>query len=302
VLRGGSWNDDAGGCRSANRGNIAATNRDINIGFRCSLTIAGPLDAQAKPSEVGGGNAYSNAKPWERQGTKAGEEIVGPDGGKMVWVPAGEFTMGSAKGEGRDDEHPAHQVRIAKGFWLGKCDVTNAQFRKFCASAKHPFPTASAEGGNHPVVSVTWAEARLYCRKQGMALPTEAQWEYAARGPEGREYPWGNEWDSKKCCNDENQDWTGHAFRVGSFPEGASWCGALDMAGNVWQWCEDWYSDKYYANSSDTDPPGPDTGLCRVLRGGSWSKDADGCRSAHRGNNDPSTRDGNYGFRCLVVP
>ncbi len=245
----------------------------------------------------------------DKPGTKAGDTATGPDGGVYVWVPAGEFDMGSIDGD--KDEQPPHHVRITKGFWLGKCTVTNAQYQRYCQETGKEFPKDSDQGDNHPVVLVSWDDAAAYCKHYGLALPTEAQWEYAARGHESRRYPWGNDWDPKKCCNRDNQGPGGKTFPVGSFPEGASWCGALDMAGNVWQWCKDYYGSKYYASSPVDDPPGPDTGesfpgrgLYWILRGGSWDSGASICRCSVRGYSGPS--DISYGdirgFRCSRTP
>jgi formylglycine-generating enzyme required for sulfatase activity len=268
---------------------------------------------------VVGPSIAQDAKPWQKPGTKVGDEIIGPDGGKLVWVPAGEFIMGSTQADvdsvvnklnvsarWLSDEKPAHRVRITRGFWLGKCTVTNAQYRQYCQDTRVTFPKKSDQGDNHPVEYVSWNDAVAYCKQYGLNLPTEAQWEYAARGSENRIYPWSNEWDPKKCCNKQNKGLGGQTFPVGSFPEGASWCGALDMAGNVFQWCTDWYSGGYYAKSPDTDPPGPDKGdhipglgPCRALRGGSWRDGASYCRCAYRDCYDPAYR---YGFRYSFTP
>jgi formylglycine-generating enzyme required for sulfatase activity len=238
-----------------------------------------------------------DAKPWEQAGTQAGQEMTGPDGEKMVWVPAGEFDMGQ---EGVAT--PVHHVRISRGFWLGKCPVTNAQYQQYCEDTGVDFPQDSDEGDNHPVLFVNGIEAQAYCTTYGLSLPTEAQWEYAARGAEGRVYPWGNQWDEEKCCNSACRPPRGMTFPVGSFPDGAAWCGALDMAGNVWQWCQDWYDAKYYANSPDTDPPGPGNGKYRVLRGGCWCSSSDHCRSAVRDDSSLTGRSSYFGFRCCKTP
>jgi iron(II)-dependent oxidoreductase len=193
-----------------------------------------------------------------------------------------------------------HRVQITKGFWLGKCTVTNAQYNQYCQAVGADIPQGTYQGDNYPVGAVTWDQAQAYCQHYGLSLPTEAQWEYAARGPEGRRWPWGNTWDPKKCNASTDQGPDGHIMPVGSFPAGASWCGALDMAGNMWQWCQDWYDSKYYANSPAQDPPGPDTGTERVRRGGSWVADPDTCRSAARDHLDP-TNPGS-GFRCVRTP
>ena len=237
-------------------------------------------------------------RPWDREGTRPGEEIVGPDGSPMVWVPAGEFNMGWERG--CYDEKPVHRVRITKGFWLGKVAVTNAQYRRYCLETGAKFPEGSAQGDDHPVVDLSWDDAVACCRHYGLSLPTEAQWEYAARGPDGCIYPWGNEWDPTKCCWEGNKGPGGETYPVGSFPQGASWCGALDMAGNSWDWCQDWYSPTYYASAPRADPPGPSTGHCRVLRGGSWHFVVPRhLRSSYRHFCGPTARDSYvYGFRC----
>jgi iron(II)-dependent oxidoreductase len=215
----------------------------------------------------------------------------------MVLVPAGEFAMGQ---EGVAT--PVHCIRINRDFWLGQCAVTNAQYQRYCQEVGADFPQDSNQGDRHPVVGVNWAEANAYCQHYGLALPTTAQWEYAARGPEGRTYPWGNRWDEDKCCNAAHRGPRGRTFPVGSFPQGASWCGALDMAGNVWQWCRDWFSPDYYAHSPDTDPSGPKSGELRAARGGSWFGSVDYCRAAHRYVFEPSARYHILGFRCLLTP
>ena len=243
------------------------------------------------------------AKPWEKPSTKVGEEITGPDAGKMVWVPAGEFMMGSPPDEGDGDEHPAHRVRLTKGFWLGKCEITNAQYRAFCAATGRAFPALSSNGPLHPVVGVSWKDAKAYCDHYGLALPTEAQWEYAARGPRSLRYPWGDKWDAAKCCNADNMG-PGDigTMAVGSLAAGNSWCGASDMAGNVWEWCADRYDTNYYAHSPVDDPTGPTKGTDRLVLGGSWSGDVGNCRSAVRDWSDQDSRYVSVGFRCALTP
>jgi len=168
---------------------------------------------------VAGLSSAQDAKPWEQPGMNVGEEITGPDEGKMVWVPAGKFTMGSPAGKGGSNEVLAHRVRITKGFWLGKCAVTLGQWKAYCQAVGIGMGEARAPGDNHPVVCVNWDDVTAYCRYYGMVLPKEAQWEYAARGPKGHVYPWGNEWDANKCCNPANLGPEGDTFPVGSFSE-----------------------------------------------------------------------------------
>jgi len=253
-------------------------------------------------------------KPWEREGTKPGDEIIGPDGGTYVWVPEGLFTMGSteeqytyqvkhnADSNWMQNEKPAHSVTISKGFWLGRCEVTNAQYRKFCEAAGVRFPPESDQGEDHPMVGVNWAEARAYCRQLGMRLPTEAEWEYAARGAEGRWYPWGDQADEEASCNRANTGPGGATFPVGTFPEGASWCGALDMSGNVWEWCADRYDPAYYAASPAVDPLGPAVGELRVFRGGSCRSYPWQSRGALRNKDNPESRITDRGFRAVISP
>jgi len=224
----------------------------------------------------------------------AGEKITGPDGSSMVWVPPGEFIMGNGA-----KDTIRHSVRITKGFWIGEHPVTNRQYRVFCSAGGRRFPHESDQGDDHPVVSVDWDDAQAYCRYYGLALPTEAEWEYAARGPENRLLQWGQGGDSEmrfQCCNSMNRGPGGKTFPTGSFPHTSSWCGAQDMAGNVWEWCWDWYAAGYYRQSPIDDPPGPATGSQRVRRGGSWGAYPVYCSPANRydgGNESPACN----GFR-----
>jgi formylglycine-generating enzyme required for sulfatase activity len=225
--------------------------------------------------------------------------VVNPrDGAEMLWVPAGTFAMGSEDPE--SEEKPVHQVTL-DGFWLYRTEVTNGQFAEFVQSSgcviEGSWQNDTARGENHPVVCVTWNDAKAYADWAGVALPTEGQWEYGARGPEGRTYPWGNDWDAQKCCNDENKGGGSPptTFPVGTFPQGASWCGALDMEGNVSEWCADWYGP--YEAGSQRNPQGSSTGSMRVLRGGGWGDNGLGCRAAVRSSLAPVVRDGYLGFR-----
>ncbi len=225
------------------------------------------------------------------------------DKAELVYIPAGEFTMGS---EGFSSENPVHKVYL-DGYYIYKMLVTVKQYLTFCAVTGHAKPTAPDFNPNwskadHPIVNVSWDDATAYCRwlsqqtGRRVTLPTEAQWEKAARGEDGREFPWGNTFDGNRL----HRSATGTAS-VGSFPGGASPYGVLDMAGNVWQWCADYYGDTYYQSSPKQNPTGPASGIYRVFRGGSWDNtNGEYFRCALRNGHTPSARDDNFGFRCVV--
>jgi formylglycine-generating enzyme required for sulfatase activity len=256
-----------------------------------------------------------------RPGERAVVEVtLGKEAAGMVRVPAGCFEMGSNDGE--PDEKPPHRVCLS-GFRIDRTEVTNADYARCVAAGAcadvRPHQ-ASLKGGPYnlpkqPVVGVDWNDAATYCRWAGKRLPTEAEWEYAARGTDGRKYPWGNALDCSMASygaypelagNCPNAEWCVCRGRtpqrpaeVGAYPRSASPFGALDMAGNVWEWVADWYASNFYASSSERNPVGPPTGSERVLRGGSWNCVAGYLRSAYRGGNDPTGRLVYIGFRCV---
>jgi formylglycine-generating enzyme required for sulfatase activity len=235
------------------------------------------------------------------------------DGLSYVWIEPGEFRMGATPGdsEARNNEKPRHQVRINKGFWLGETPVTVAAYQRFVAGQPRfkmpPAPDFNPDWSktDHPIVRVTWDEAKAYCEWAGGRLPTEAEWEYAARGgKDGLKYPWGNQ------ITPENANYTGSKWKgtspVRSYAANA-W-GLYDMAGNVWEWVADWYDENYYATlPSDgpaEDPRGPQSGNVRVLRGGSFNNVSWVLRAANRDWVGPVSRSYVIGFRCVreVVP
>jgi formylglycine-generating enzyme required for sulfatase activity len=233
----------------------------------------------------------------------------------MVYVPAGEFIMGSDEGD--SDERPVHTVYL-DAFYIDKTEVTNTQFAKFLNEQGNQEEggvtwlnigdkdclISQSEGqyqpkggyGNHPVIEVSWCGARAYCQWVGKRLPTEAEWEKVARGTDGRTYPWGEGIDCDRAqyggCGGER------TTPAGNKPKGASPYGALDMAGNVWEWVADWYDSGYYSQSPGGNPLGPNSGVSRVLRGGSWFNYQRSARCASRHSLNPWDEDYHVGFRC----
>ena len=223
------------------------------------------------------------------------------DGMTMLYIPAGEFEMGSHDGD--DDEKPIHTVYL-DAYWMDETEVTNAMYEKCVSAGECDQPGGSYYGDssytNHPVVHVDWNNAQNYCRWTGGQLPTEAEWEKAARGGlEGKKYPWG---DANPVCTQgaENgaqfAECSGETISVGSFS--ANGYGLFDTNGNVWEWVSDWYDSGYYANSPSNNPSGPSSGNSRVLRGGSWLGYNVNLRSANRDRYGPTLASGISGFRC----
>ena len=227
------------------------------------------------------------------------------DGAELIFIPAGEFLMGSADSdkEGTTVEKPQHTVYL-DAYYIYKNDVTVAQYRRFCAATGCRMPTPPKWGwlDDHPVVNVSWKDATQYADWAGTRLPTEAQWEKAARGVDGWIYPWGNDWDAGKaqCSHTEWGD-AGKTAKVGSYPAGASPYGVMDMAGNVWQWCADFYDPNYYVKAMNRNPSGPRDvyGYVHVLRGGSWLEhNAGDFRTTNRYRNTNGGFE-SFGFRCV---
>ena len=290
------------------------------------------------------------------------------DGAEMVYVPAGEFQMGSSEeqfqeavdqcvddGSDRDDcegwyeyEKPQHPVAL-DAFWIDKYEVTNQQYIEFlnavrvdltvkdnehvyyrdneiydlvCTNCENWEDRIIWDGSefqvlsgyqDYPVALVSWYGAEAYAEWVGARLPTEAEWEYAARGPDSLVYPWGNEFDCTRGNFDDETTYDDYVVPggegcdgfvetapVGSFPGGESWVGALDMAGNVWEWVADWYAEDFYSRSPDANPTGPTSGDVRVVRGGSWFSNHRYARCAFRGWSNPGGRHNFIGFRVVV--
>ena len=225
-----------------------------------------------------------------------------PKSAPMAFIPAGEFAMGSDRGQ--DDEQPVHRVSV-KAFYLDTQEVTVSRYAAFLVAQKSdpPFKWNEATSGSHenkPVVGVNWYDARDYCRWVGRRLPTEAEWELAARGTEGRMYPWGDAHPTRGHANAGHTKWHGYdtLTNVGQFELGKTPNGVYDLAGNLWEWVADWYDATYYQFSPRENPSGPSAGPLRALRGGAWNNDAKSIRSANRAGYAPDARRNDVGFRC----
>jgi formylglycine-generating enzyme required for sulfatase activity/serine/threonine protein kinase len=231
-------------------------------------------------------------------------QVSEKDGMVMVYVPEGEFEMGSEDGE--SDEEPVHTVYL-DAFWIDQTEVTNAMYATCMADGDCKQPQISGSYsrdsyfGNssyddYPLIRVDWVQADAYCVWAGRRLPSEAEWEKAARGTDGRTYPRG---ENISCDLANYGSCVDDTSEAGSYPDGASPYGALDMAGNVWEWVADWYGEEYYSSSPSSNPAGPSSGERRVVRGGSsWVDDDWDVRSANRNRLDPDIRNDAVGFRC----
>lgn len=234
---------------------------------------------------------------------------------KEVFVPAGPFLMGSKQGDvgAGANEWPQRTVTL-DAFWIDRTEVTNAMYARCVAdgACQQPGNPGSPSGrlyynnpqsqyANFPVIYINWHDASAYCAWAGRRLPTEAEWENAARGTDGRTWPWGNQQPTCDLLN-FNYNCVGDTTEVGSHPGGASPYGALDMAGNVWEWVQDWYDENYYQSGPSENPTGSASGQYRVLRGGSWEDLWMRVRAANRQPYVPTDGIFNVGFRCARSP
>ncbi|TKS60331.1 MAG: hypothetical protein EWM72_01473 [Nitrospira sp.] len=244
------------------------------------------------------------------------KEVKGKDGAMMVLIPEGPFPMGVPQGDrdGGRDEYPRHDV-FMDTFYIDKFEVTNGWYLEFVKATGHRVPqnpknpTRNLWQGDaitesltdRPVINVDWADADAYCVWAGKRLPTEAEWEKAAKGTADRRFPWGNVEPTDKHLN-FNQQWVGEKtlMPVGSYEAGKSPFGVYDMAGNVWEWVNDWYDTRYYEKSPVKNPKGPDMGTKKVIRGAGWQNETPTVRIFTRVESDPTIRNESTGFRCAA--
>ena len=228
-------------------------------------------------------------------------EIVGKDGAPMVLIPVGEFTMGSDKGD--DDEQPIHKVFL-DSFYIDKFEVTNGRFAKFVEAIQSEPPWGFADKEtpvvrpDQPVRWVNWMDAIGYCLWAGKRLPTEAEWEKAARGPDARLYPWGNDAPTPAHAVFGLKEGSDTVSAIGNRDKGKSPYGVHDLAGNLYEWTTDWYDEEFYSKNPAINPKGPLEGTAKVQRGGSYINGAYRLRSSFRTKGDPTEHDPNVGFRC----
>jgi len=244
------------------------------------------------------------------------QTVTGKDGAPLKRIPAGEFLMGTSisKRDGGRNEYPERRIFL-DAFYMDSLEITNGRYLEFVKATGHRIPehprdktltlwqgaTVPAAFKDHPVINVDWSDAAAYCAWAGRRLPTEAEWERAARGTTGRRFPWGDAEPTRTLANYLNQWRNGGGLEpVGSHLQGASPEGVQDLQGNVWEWVSDWYDPHYYEKGPLRNPKGPNEGTRKVMRGSGWESEAPLLRSAHRLSSDPKNRNHSLGFRCAI--
>ncbi|MBI3603143.1 MAG: formylglycine-generating enzyme family protein [Nitrospirae bacterium] len=233
--------------------------------------------------------------------------VMGEDGREMVQIPEGPFTMGSQEGD--PDEAPEHQVYL-RTFYMDKKEVTQGDYERYVKMTKRgkPFVPVFEDDQSKilkpdlPAMGISWADAEAYCKWAGKRLPTEAEWEKAARGESKRRYPWGDEFGAGHANVDGDEDGVKYLAPPGSFESGRSQYGLYDMTGNVAEWVADTYDEHYYKKAPYRDPPGPEDGQHKVIRGGSWRETQHNARLAKRFQAKMWRTDSTIGIRCAKDP
>jgi formylglycine-generating enzyme required for sulfatase activity len=274
----------------------------------CTPLTATP-ESNASPEAATSTAPAVTPTPAIAAGTHRQSEI---DGMVQLYIPAGKFPMGTQT-DGDwigEDEFPLHEVYL-DAFWMDQTEITIEEYQK-CISSGECTPPHSTESetkksyfdnpefADYPVIQVDWEQAGVYCRWAGRRLPTEAEWEKAARGDTSRIYPWDGDEVGPYFANfDMDDNWpNADTSQAGSIPAGASPYQVMDMAGNVYEWVVDWYDSAYYSKSPTENPSGPAEGSARVIRGGAWSSDGLFIRAASRLAYYPDGFSNDIGFRC----
>lgn len=260
---------------------------------------------ERRAAETSGAGVQTAKAPAYETPRTLKSEITGKDSTPMRLIPAGPFTMGF--NEESADERPAHTVHL-DAFYMDAYEVTINKYLQFMQATKREPPGFWHEDvifkyDQRPVIGVSWQDADAYCRWTGKRLPTEAEWEKAARGTDARKYPWGNERPTSRYANfDRCCGWKGYGplLQVGSLETGKSPYGIYDLAGNAWEWTADWYDERYYRDSPERNPKGPASGKEKVIRGGSWISGPLRVRTSDRLFGVPTLRLDDVGFRCVM--
>jgi len=229
------------------------------------------------------------------------EEVFGTEI-QWIYITGGTFNMGDTFGDGHNEEYPVHSVTLSD-FYLAKTEVTVAQYSAFCRATGYSTPPLpSRDKDSFPIANVSWNDALAFCQWAGCRLPTEAEWEYAARSA-GKREKWAGTSDYSRL-----NEYAWYGTNIASITHQVATklpnsLGLYDMSGNVWEWCADWFAENYYNSSVMIDPRGPSSGIYRILRGGSWGQDSgDNARCTLRNFNMPEIRNVHYGFRCARTP
>lgn len=272
-------------------------------GTHFTLSSADAAASRSEVEELLSLARTTSFRDWGRVSRLCGPGLLGmthaQTGVEFIWIPPTSFLMGADT----DPDDALHEVTITTGYWIGRHEVTMGQYRRYCGATGRPQPESHGlHDASQPVVNVSWADAVAFCNWAGLRLPTEAEWELAARGVDSRSYPWGNIEPTSQCV------WSGHhpsaepgsgPARVGSCAGDASPFGVLDMAGNVQEWVWDWYQP--YPRQAVIDPSGPSHGEYRVRRGGCFFNCAEDCRTHSRGGSAPDFRAAYLGFRVALT-